>query len=421
MGIQPLGPPSSQPPRPGFDPAQESLVRALRASFNILRVLMLVLVILYLLSGLFRVEPGQQGLVARLGRLRLTPSEKGLTPVFTQGWHLALPDPFDRKYIVTGQVQELKVITFMFKHPEAATSKDLSQIVAQSGDITPGVDGAMLTGDRNLSHGRWEVQYQIDNAALCVQNLGQSRPEIEPLLQRLTESAVVEEVAGRTVEQVTRTALDDVRQGVQRRLQAALDELQTGIQIVQVVAYTIEPAAVRQAFIDVVRAENERLRLQEQAEEQANETLSRAAGSKYPQLLELIASYGEAQLRGADEAELRQRLADIDALLLVAKREGAGQVAVKLAEAEARADQINESLRSEFRQFNDYLQQRRIQPQATVVDLWLRMREEILSNKLNEIFFVPEAREIEIHVKSDLERQAEIEMERYQKQRKGEK
>lgn len=408
-------------PAPFADPAQESLVRALRGSFNVLRVVMIVLVVLYLASGVFRVEPGQQGLVARFGKLRTTLNQEGApSPIFDEGWHAALPDPFDKKYIVTGRVQELKVTTFMFQHDEAASAKDLSKIVMASQRLKPGVDGAMLTGDRNLSHGRWEVQYQIEDASLFVQNVGDRPAAAEPLLQRLTESAVVREVAGWTVEEVTRTKIDRVRQRVQERLQKALNELETGLKVIQVVAYTIEPGAVRPAFLDVVRAENERTQLQDEAREKATEILSRAAGNKHQELLALIERYGDAQMRGAHQQELALLLADIDAALDEAKRDGAGNVAVKLSQADAQADQANESLRREFEAFRDYLKQRKSKPRITLLDLWVQMRHEILSNRLNEIFYVPSSGEIEIFVTSDKERRIELEEERALKRQRGE-
>lgn len=400
------------PPMTGADAARESLVRALRASFNILRVLMFVLVILYLLSGVFRVEPGQQGLVARLGQLRTCRTEKGESYVFAPGWYWALPDPFDKKYIITGQVQELPVTTFLFNHKDAATTKDLSKIIVESRDLTPGVDGAMLTGDRNLSHGRWEIQYQIENAAQFVQNVGGSPGDFLPLMQRLTETAVVREVASRTIEQVTRKALDAVRAGVQSRLQAALDELQTGVRVVQVVAYTIEPGAVRQAFLDVSNAEAERLSAQEKADEEATEILNRAAGDKYAKLMELIGNFGAAQLRGADEDELSRWRGEIDATLDAAQRDGAGQVAVRLSEADSEAAKINGSLQREFEEFSKFREQRQAQPRITELKLWADMRRVILGNRQNEIFFVPDSKEIEIHVKSDPQRRLELEEER---------
>lgn len=392
------------------DPAQESLVRALRGSFNILRVLMLVLVVLYLVSGLFRVEPGQRGLVARLGKLRTTTSAEGVeTPIFSEGWHLALPDPFDEKITVTGRVQNLVVTTFMFQHEQAATAKNLEEINSPTSSLEPGKDGAMLTGDRNLSHGRWEVQYEIADAADFVQHVGASAAELEPLLRRLTETAVVREVAGRTIEEVTRTHLDSVRNSVQRRLQKSLDELETGVRIVQVVAYTIEPGAVRPAFLDVVNASSEKQRLEDEARQRATEILSRTAGSMHDELLQLIGEYGDAQLRGADEAELVERLVQIDAALERARRAGAGQVAVRLSEAQARADQINESLRSEYKQFKDYLKLREAQPEVTLLGLWTRMREAVLSNRQVEVSFVNSEGEIEIFVPSDMERRIELE------------
>ncbi len=405
---------------PAGDPAQESLVRALRASFNILRILMIVLVVLYLLSGVFRVETGQQGLVARLGRLREYAGPKGPEKVFPPGWHPALPDPFEVKYVLTSQEQGLVIPTFLFNHPQAMTTTDLSQIVAQSLDLTPGTDGAMLTGDRNLSHGRWEVRYRIQDGAQFLQNVGTTAADFERgLLRRLTENAVVREVSGRTIEQVTRTAIDDVQERVQVRLQKELDELETGVQVVQIRAFTIEPGAVRPAFMDVARAENERLSLQEKAEEEANEILSRTAGDKYPELLRLIQAYSDAQLASADEAELAERLAAIWAKLDEAKRDGAGQIAVRLAEAEARADQLNQQLQAEYQQFVRYREQQQARPRITELSLWTQMREAILANRQNEIFFVPYANELEILVSSDKQRKLELEEERALKKREG--
>ena len=413
------GPDPHPPLGPLADPAQEALVRALQASFNILRVVMIVLVVLYLLSGVFRVEPGQQGLVARFGELRTTQTERGESKIFPPGWHWSLPDPFDRKFVVTGQVQEAKVLTFVFSHPQAETVKDLSEIVGQTPPFTPGTDGAMFTGDRNLSHGRWEVQYQIRAADQFVQNVGQTPDDFRPLLQRLTETAVVREVGGRTVEQVTRTALDAVRDGVRRRLQAALDELETGVEVVQVLAYTIEPGPVRPAFLEVVKAENERLRLQDEAREAESEILNRAAGEKYPRLLEAINAYGDAQLRGASDAELSQQLTAIDALLDECQRDGAGQVAVRLADAEAQADQTNQGLRREYEEFTRYLEQHRIQPDITLLGLWVQMRRDVLGHKQNEVVFLPAQEEIEINIKSDPQRKAELEEERALKRQRG--
>ena len=70
------------------DPAQESLSQALRAGFNVLRVLMIVLLVAYIMSGWFEVGTGQQGLIVGWGKLRLNEggesANKG-TPIFDSG------------------------------------------------------------------------------------------------------------------------------------------------------------------------------------------------------------------------------------------------------------------------------------------------------------------------------------------------
>ena len=274
---------------------------------------MMLLVLLYAFSGVFRVETGEYGVMARLGQLCKSPEPGAETGpyVFKPGWYRALPDPFDRKIKLPVQVQALKVTTFMFNHPEAETAKDLSTIVMSSQQLTPGVDGAMYTGDRNLSHGRWDVQYRIGNAEQYVRNIGESVGDGRELIQRLLETAVVREVAHRTVEEVTRTNLRDVADHVKKNLQDALNSLHTGIEIVEVAPLTIEPGAVHQAFTDVGNAESERDRVQREAEGAASETLSHAAGPKElrDKLLALIRDYGAAQLQGADEKTLGEKLA----------------------------------------------------------------------------------------------------------------
>jgi membrane protease subunit HflK len=405
------------PEAPLTDPAQESLVRALRSSFNVLRVLMVVLVVLYVFSGVFRVNPGQYGVIARFGKLRETPrpGEKTGPYVFTPGWYAALPEPFDQQITLSGVTQLLTATTFLFAHPDADKTEDLAAIIGASRDLQPGVDGAMLTGDKNLSHGRWKVQYHIEDAAKYVRNVGDTPRAGEALLLRLLETAVVREVAGRTVEEVTRTAQNAVRDAVQARLQKYLDQLETGLTIVQVTALTIEPGAVREAFADVSKAESDRETLQSEARGKAAETLSRAAGGMHAELLALIQAYGAAQLRGESEESLRTVLAQIDAKLLEAEARQAGQVAIKLNEAHQQASEASDRLRGQYAEFTKYLEQRQARPVITLLNLWAQMREEVLGNRENEVFFVPRTGEIEIHTNRDPQRALEREQERVKK------
>ncbi len=408
-----------EPPPTFEDPAQQSLVNALRSSFGILRVLMLVLVVMYLFSGVFKIGPGEQGLIARFGKLVQNESAgsrmKG-TPVFEQGWQLALPDPFDQKITITGRTQSFSTATFLFSVRPEDLSRPLSEIAPQTGSgLKPGQDGAMLTGDRNLSHGLWEVEYRIDDADRFVRNVGESLKALEPLLKRLLEAAVVREVAAWRVEDVTRERVDDVRRAVQGRLQKKLDDLQSGLVLVEVRAKTIEPGGVRDAFNEVSRAENEKESKIKEAMQKAVELLASAAGSRYPSMLEKIHALGKAQAIGADAAQLEALQREVDVTLDGAE----GAVATRLREARSEASAIHERLTREFEQFTYYLEQYRTKPALTLLSLWLSMRQDVLGDKQNEILFLPSLGNITIWSNRDPVRLQEAEMERLQAIRQG--
>jgi membrane protease subunit HflK len=415
-------------PRQVVDPAQESLSQALRAGFNVLRVIMVVLLVFYFLSGWFQVNPGEQGVVARFGKLRVNQdgsSDFFRTPVFDEGWHWFLPDPFDEKIRLSGQNFKAHIYAFCFPLEPTDIGKELSDIdltklVFTKDKLQPGVDGTMLTGDRNLSHGLFAVEYRIEDAARFVQNVGETRQEFEKLLRRLTENAVVRTVAGMPVERVIRIQTEEAQADftleVKRRLSEELARLETGVTVVNVEARTVEPGSVREAFLAVSDAKSQRKEKESEAERRANRILSKAAGprEKYGALLEAIEAYGAAQAAGSDEAHLEELRARIDQQLDQAE----GEVAVRLRQAQSRANEIRERVQREYREFVDYRNLYRKYPEVTTVREWVRMRDAILSSDENEIFFVPEADEIEIITNRDLQRQVEKDIKRYQERYK---
>ena len=417
------------------DPATESLSQALRAGFNVLRLIMIALLVFYFLSGWFQVEPGQQGIIVRFGELRMNNSasagaEYRGTPVFGPGWHVALPDPFDEKIRLSGETRKDVLYTFSFKiNPKDLQGKDLSelelgQMVPPRAKLTPGQDATLITGDRNLSHGIFAIEYRIKRADLFVRNVGDDADAIKPLLTRIAENAIVRTVAGMPVERILRTRTDEVSGdftgAIERRIAAEMDALETGIEIAKVEAKTVEPGLVRDAFIAVSNAKVERNRRQDEARQEANRILSKAAGgnkimvdgqskARYEVVLDAIDAYGAAQTADADEARLAELRAVVDQTLDQAE----GGVAVRLRQANARANEIRERVLQEYEVFRHYHDLYVKYPEMTLVRLWVRMRDKVLASKENELFFVPDAGEIEIITNRDLQRVAERDVERY--------
>lgn len=389
------------------DPAQESLYKALQSSFYVLFAIMVALVIAYILSGVFRVQPGEQGLIVRMGVLK--PVE-GDQYVLRPGLHFALPDPFDEKLRLTGAIQSASISSFCFQRRPEDVGKPLAEIEPLGVGLTPGVDGAMLTGDMNLSHGIWTVEYEIVDGARFVLNVGESLEALRPLLLRLAEDAVVRTVATRRVEEVTRTNREEVRVAVQERLQAQLDALESGVKIKRIDSETIEPATVRQAFLQVTAAQSEEESVRKAAERQKNEILNDAAGPGAEALLAAIDAYGAAQAVNAPPETLAKLRGEIDAQLERAQ----GQVSRVLDEARARANEIRETVRRELEEFNYYLPAYRQDPGLTTVRLWVQMRDAVLGSKQNELFFVPRT-DLDILTNRDPMKAIEADIESFRK------
>ncbi len=398
------------------DPAQESLSQALRAGFNVLRLIILVLLVAYVGSGWFQVGPGEQGLIVRFGELRENPRTG--TPIFGEGWHFALPDPFDEKIPIRADLREMELDTFLFQRSDEQKRRDagksLAETVPNKSELEPGQDGAMLSGDRNLSHGLWEIVYRVEDGSKFVRNVGERIEDADLLLRRLAENAIVREVAGRRVEELLKigTRADEntllVGDAVRRRLSESLARLETGIVVTQVRPDTIEPGRTQAAFRNVSVAENERNKLVAEARSEEKSLLNQAAGAGYERLLEAIDAYGAAQLAGEDESVLAGLLARIDAELLRAE----GEVAQILSRAESLATAQREQIRSEFEEFLTEREAYRRDPDRTVVRNWVRMRDAVLGSRDNEIFFVPGSHWIEIFTNRDPVRQIEAEQER---------
>ncbi len=76
---------------PDEDAGSQALADALRSSFFIVKIIMVVLVVAFLCSGIFTVGPQQRAMVLRLGK----PVGEGEHALLTPGFHWGFPKPID--------------------------------------------------------------------------------------------------------------------------------------------------------------------------------------------------------------------------------------------------------------------------------------------------------------------------------------
>ncbi len=220
------------------DIASKSLSDALRLSFNIIKVLVGVVVILFLTSGIFIVEQHEAGIILRFGR----PVDRVLEP----GLHWAWPFLIDEHVKVpVGRVHAASV---SFLPGDSGMERPPER-------LRPGVDGYLLTGDANIIHSRWVVRYRIADPLTYIS----AAEDPEGILKVITAEAVLRSTGSFDVDSALRTDVDGLRRAVQARITAELLEHHTGLMIEGLEVDSImPPQQVRDSFISVILAEQQR-------------------------------------------------------------------------------------------------------------------------------------------------------------------
>lgn len=144
---------------------------------------------------------------------------------------------------------------------------------------------SMLTKDENIVDVTVSAQYRIANLKDFVLNV----KDPEGSLRNAIESALRHVVGDNTLDQTLTVGRENIAVEVQARLQEYLDNYETGLFVQQInIEKTDPPAAVKNAFDDVVAAREDKERLQNEAERYALSIVPEARGQ------------AQARIRGAE-------------------------------------------------------------------------------------------------------------------------
>ncbi|GAB4037888.1 MAG: FtsH protease activity modulator HflK [Rubrivivax sp.] len=209
-----------------------------------------VLVLVWLGSGFFIVQEGQQAVVTSFGRYSHTADA---------GFQWRFPYPFQAHETVS--VTQLRSV-------EVGRST-----VAQATGLR---DSSMLTQDENIIDIRFTVQYRLSDArAYLFEN---RNPDDAVVLA--AESAVREIVGRSRVDSVLYEQRDAVAADLVKSIQAQLDRLNAGIVITNVNVQNVQvPEQVQAAFNDAVKASADRDRFKNEGEAYASDVIPKAQGT----------------------------------------------------------------------------------------------------------------------------------------------
>jgi membrane protease subunit HflK len=236
-----------------------AILAALRSSIRILRWGMLVLVLIYLCSGITTVGPNQRGLILRFGRALPKSAPPGLL--------LAFPQPIDEVVMLPAKsVQEVVL--------DAWTPNDNSW----RDSLHPARDPYTITGDVNIIRARFSVRFQV--ADPIAYEFGAS--ERENLRDVICYQSASRVLAGMNVDDALTTRRDFIGQESMRLAQEEFDRLGLGIQLLAFETREINPPApVLPAFQDVVSAKVEARTLVEPARSRHASVIPEANAEAY--------------------------------------------------------------------------------------------------------------------------------------------
>jgi membrane protease subunit HflK len=281
-GGGPWGGGGQQPPdiedliRKGQDRVKRMLPGGMGSGLLIGLLIAGVLVI-WLVSGFYRVLPEQQGVELKFGEWDGQITSPGLN------WNL--PYPLGQTF--TPAVERINSIEIGF-----TTVNDRVRDVSE--------ESLMLTGDQNIIDIDFSVQWRIANAGEFLFNLR----DPEATVKIAAESAMREVIGQTDIQPALTEARSDVETRTRTLLQDLLNEYEAGILVTEVKLQNVQPPqAVIDAFNDVQRALQDRDRQRNEAEAYRNDILPKARGEAQ-QMLQQAEAYRERVINEAEgEAE----------------------------------------------------------------------------------------------------------------------
>lgn len=211
-----------------------------------------VAVLIWLGTGFFIVQEGQQAVITQFGKYKGTVGA---------GFNWRLPSPVQRHELV-----------FVTQIRSVDVGRD--NIIKSTGLR----ESAMLTEDENIVEIKFAVQYRLNDARAW---LFESKNPADAVVQ-VAETAVREVVGKMRMDTALAEERDQIAPRVRTLMQTILDRYKIGVEVVGINLQqggVRPPEQVQAAFDDVLKAGQERERAKNEAQAYANDVIPRAVGS----------------------------------------------------------------------------------------------------------------------------------------------
>jgi len=214
-------------------------------------------VVLWVASGIYTVNPDEVGVVLRFGAYNRT-TEPGLN------YHL--PSPIE--WVLKPSVTRVNRTEIGYRNAEGPAIRGATRQVPE--------EALMLTGDENIVDINFTVFWVIKDAKAYLFNIRAP----DATVKSAAESAMREVIGETPIAQALAEGRGKIETDTHGLLQGILDAYRAGIEVTQLQLLKVDPPGpVIDAFRDVQRALADRERLRNEAEAYRNDVVPKARGA----------------------------------------------------------------------------------------------------------------------------------------------
>jgi len=364
-----------------LDAAGQSLRRALKMSFSILKIIIIILLVVFACSGIFQVQQDEEAILLHFGEI------KG--PVIKPGIKFAFPEPINEIIRIPVQ-RELSIPIDSFWYYEDPREKLNPVKRPATGPLDPLKDGYCLTRndslegmtgmDYNIVHSAWNVTYRISSPKLFFENtymrdrkpgedlLEAATYTLNPLIESLASNAIVRTMVEYTIDEAVKSEFG-INNSVKAILQDKLDQVQCGIQVSDVRSRIVWPRQVDQAFQASTKARQEKDQARTDASSYKDKLLTDTGGAGAEAILEQLKQPGLTQEK---QFELVGGLS--------------GQVRSEISEAELYRTKVVEDTKANAEYLQKLLPEYRKNPELVLQKIYQDAIEQVLADADEKIF-----------------------------------
>ncbi len=275
-----------------------SVVQILHYLFWGLRLLMVLIIVGFLFSGIFMVASYEHALLFRFGKLIDVKEDSKL--------YFAWPKPVER-YLKFNVKESKRFESTNFWYEEQArnamTDPNRNQQENHDDPLEPGKGGYLLTGDYNILHTKWSVEYHISDAkayhlnyAVWTEEKNDGSKELVIEAARAIEfalrNAVLKTASGLPINEALENRGDIFRVDVADELRRQISKMEIGIEVDRVLyLQNAVPRSTKAAFDElhqksqtkeklINKAEGYRKRVMQEAEGEAAKIVAEAEAYK---------------------------------------------------------------------------------------------------------------------------------------------